>query len=248
MKHRVILFSLLLLAMLHAVPLRAQGDGIVTQLQFGRQTVTVPTEGELVFYDFKGTDQISSVNANNQHSLTVFKPAVEGMSVQVTFESIDIRNDGASYPGKVIVYSGDPDPDNAFAWATGISGVTNSTLMPDGEVLATLDGEYGNLTYHSTADDGSLGVGVLWRYAKACDGWVAKVKCVKLTDMQVTGASSDYENIPLSPRSRADVALAHVSVDAEGVLNADRLTGVSFTLPVNNGVVDPMAQIGRAHV
>lgn len=241
MKHRVILFSLLLLAMLHAVPLRAQGDGIVTQLQFGRQTVTVPTEGELVFYDFKGTDQISSVNANNQHSLTVFKPAVEGMSVQVTFESIDIRNDGASYPGKVIVYSGDPDPDNAFAWATGISGVTNSTLMPDGEVLATLDGEYGNLTYHSTADDGSLGVGVLWRYAKACDGWVAKVKCVKLTDMQVTGASSDYENIPLSPRSRADVALAHVSVDAEGVLNADRLTGVSFTLPVNDGVVDPMA-------
>lgn len=240
MKHRITLFSLLLLALLHVVPLRAQDDGIVTQLQFGRQTVTVPAEGELVFYDFKGPDRINSENANNQHSLTVFKPAVDGMSVQITFESIDIQNDGNAYPGKVLVYSGDPDPSDAFTWATMTGSVTGSSLMPEGDVLATLDGVYSGLTYYSAAADGSLGVGVLWRYAKACDGWVAKVKCVKLTDMQVTGASSNYENVISSPKSKAGVVLAHVAIDAEGVMNADKLTGVRFRLPLNEGVIDPM--------
>ena len=102
MKQKLTLFSLLLLTMCHVLPLWAQDDGAqtVTQLQFGRQTVTVPADGELVFYDFKGLDAINSMSANNQHSLTVFKPAVEGLSVQITFENIDIRNDGSSYPGR----------------------------------------------------------------------------------------------------------------------------------------------------
>jgi len=241
MKHRIILFSLLLLAMLYAVPVRARAESIVTQLQFGRQTVTVPADGELVFYDFKGADMISSNSSNNQHSLTVFKPEVEGMSVQVTFENIDIQNDGSSYPGKVLVYSGDPDPENKFSWASTTLGVNVSTLMPDGDVMATLDGVYSGLTYYSTASDGSLGVGVLWRYAKACDGWTAKVKCVNLTNMHVTGAGSAYGNIQVSPKSKKDVLLAQVYVDTDGVLSADRLKEVRFSLPVNEGVVDPAA-------
>ncbi len=241
MKHRFTLFSLLLLSLLHLVPLWAQDEGFVTQLQFGRQTVTVPANGELVFYDFKGTDDIASNSANNQHSLTVFKPAQEGMSVQITFESIDIRNDGASYPGKVLVYSGDPDPGNQFAWATNYSSVTGSMLMPDGEILATLDGTFSGLTYHSTASDGSLGVGVLWRYAKACKGWVAKVKCVTLTDMQVTGAASDYTGVAASPSSKTNVPLAHATIKAEGVMNPDHITGIHFSLPLNQDVIDPTA-------
>ncbi|MCM1476289.1 MAG: DUF4465 domain-containing protein [Bacteroides sp.] len=241
MKHRITLFSLLLLTLLRAVPASAQDDGIVTQLQFGRQDITVPADGELVFYDFKGTGSISSTSANNQHSLTVFKPEVAGMSVQITFESLDIRNDGASYPGKVLIYSGDPDPDNAFAWATNTGGVTGSSLMPEGDVLATLDGTYSGLTYFSSAADGAMAVGVLWRYAKASDGWVAKVKCVTLTDMQVTGAASGYEGVLDSPKSKTGVALAHILVSAEGVMNPDHLTGINFSLPVNEGVIDPLS-------
>ncbi len=243
MKQKLTLFSLLLLTMCHVLPLWAQDDGAqtVTQLQFGRQTVTVPADGELVFYDFKGLDAINSMSANNQHSLTVFKPAVEGLSVQITFENIDICNDGSSYPGKVIVYSGDPDPDESFAWQSTAMGVTGTTLMPEGDVMDTLDGVYSNLTYFSTAADGSMGVGVLWRYAKACDGWTAKVKCVKLTDMQVTGAGSSYDNVSASPRSRSGVVLASAYVDAEGVMNPDNLTGIRFSVPVNDSMIDPLS-------
>ena len=156
-----------MLLLCHSVPIWAQDDGarVVTQLQFGKQTVTVPADGELIFYDFKGTESINSVSTNNQHSLTVFEPEVEGMSVQITFENIDIKNDGSSYPGKVLVYSGDPDSGDAFAWASTYSDVTGSTLMPEGDVMATLDGTYSDLSYYSSAPDGSLGVGVLWTFA-----------------------------------------------------------------------------------
>lgn len=245
MKHRLTLFSLLLLTLLHVAPLRAQDDGIVTQLQFGRQDITVPASGELVFYDFKGTDAIISQSSNNQHSLTVFKPEVAGMSVQITFENIDICNDhtsySQSYPGEVLVYSGDPDPTKSFAWATTTSDVTADMLMPEGNVLATLDGVFSNLTYYSTADDGSLGVGVLWRYAKKCDGWVAKVKCVTLTDMQLTGAASSYEGVMATPKSKTGVTLAHACITTEGVMNPDHVTGIRFSLPVNEEVIDPMS-------
>lgn len=239
----VYFFSLLMLLLCHSVPIWAQDDGarVVTQLQFGKQTVTVPADGELIFYDFKGTESINSVSTNNQHSLTVFEPEVEGMSVQITFENIDIKNDGSSYPGKVLVYSGDPDSGDAFAWASTYSDVTGSTLMPEGDVMATLDGTYSDLSYYSSAPDGSLGVGVLWRYAKRCDGWTAKVRCIKLTDMSVTGAGSAYAGVSDSPKSKVDVPVAGVYVDAEGVMNPDRLTGIDFKVPVNEGMIDPLS-------
>lgn len=243
MKQRANLCSLLLLTLCCVFPSRAWGEDTqaVTQPQFGRQDIVVPAQGELVFYDFKGPENISSTSSNNQHSLTVFTPATEGMSVQITFESIDVRNDGTSYPGKVLVYNGDPDPDNAFAWATTTSGVTGSTLMPTGDIQATLDGEFSNLTYYSTTADGKLSVGVLWRYAKACEGWTAKVKCVQLTDMQVTGAGATYQNVSATPRSKANVPVAGLYITAEGVMNADHLQWVDFSLPVNESVVDPLA-------
>lgn len=111
--------------------------------------------------------------------------------------------------------------------------------MPEGDVLETLDGIYSGLSYYSTASDGALSVGVLWRYAKACEGWVAKVKCVSLTDMQVTGAASSYEGILASPKSKAGVILANVVVNTEGMMNPDYVTGIKFTLPANEDVIDP---------
>ena len=69
---------------------------------------------------------------------------------------------------------------------------------------------------YSASPDGILSVGYLFCNANDCDGWVAKVECVKLEDMTVTSGGVSYEN-----------------VDAEGVMNADRMTSVSFRLPVN---------------
>ena len=54
-------------------------------------------------------------------------------------------------------------------------------------------------TFYSTDPSGMMSVGYLYRYAEKCDGWVAKVMCVKLEDMQVTAAGSSYEHVPEAP-------------------------------------------------
>lgn len=243
MKKKVYSFVLSLVAALAAVPAWGQDatGGTVTQPRFGKQTVTVQTGQELTFYDPKGTAGIESNAANNTQSLTVFKPAEKGMAVQVTFDKTDVTSDYGGYYGRVYVYNGDPDAGNTFKWASSITEVTSSSTMPEGDVIEVLDGKYTAKTYYSTADDGSLSVGMLWRYAAACEGWTARVSCIKLEDMKVSGAGSSYAAVIPSPTGKAAVALASVYVTAEGVLNADRLTSITFTMARNEGMIDPLS-------
>ena len=105
-------YSYLMLALLWSMlwlpmQLMAQDDpNTVLQPQFGKQTVTVATGQEITFYDPKGTGIIYANSSNNTQSLTVFKPAEAGMSVQITFESFDVKPYSASYPAFVNVYNG----------------------------------------------------------------------------------------------------------------------------------------------
>lgn len=223
------------------VRVMAQSNDVILQPQFGKQTVTVPTGQELTFYDPKGTASIPSSTASNAQSLLVFKPAEAGMSVQITFEQFEVIGSSNSYPAYVNVYHGEADADGTFAYATSVSEVTSSNLkLPEGNLAEQLTGTLAApKTFYSTDPSGALSVGYLYRYAEACDGWVAKVKCVKLEDMQVTAAGSSYEQIPESPRKRSGVALASVYVDATGVMNADHVTSISYKLTKNEGVTDP---------
>lgn len=229
---------LLLLALGVGVSAWASQDGnTVLQEQWGRQVIDVAADQEITFYDWKGTESIASSSLNNSRSLTVFKPA-EGMSIQITFESIDVTNDGASWMGEVWVYSGDPDSEGSFEYNATLS---STSTLPEGTVLDKLDGKYSNKTYTSASADGMLSVGMLWRYAKACDGWVAKVKCVTLEDMTVTGAGSNYDGVGGSLTSRNNVALANAYVTATGVMNPDHVTTIGFTMMQNDNAFDPLA-------
>ncbi len=223
------------------LPLRVWADdtNTVLQQQFGRQDVTVATDQEITFYDWKGTSSIASTGSNNAHSMTVFKPAEAGYSIQITFETCDIRNDdmtSTKYPGVVRVYNGVVD-DSSFTWATSTYAVSNTVTLPDGNVLKDMDGTYTDETFYGSGADGALSVAVQWKYAKACDGWVAKVKCVKLEDMKVSGAGSDYSCVSASPIKKHGVALASAFVTATGVINADHLTSVSFKLAKNEDML-----------
>ncbi len=240
MKQIQLLMLLLLTAML-GVPIEAQADREVNQLQFGKQTITVASDEVITFYDWKGTDNISSLSSNNSQSLTVFEPAETGKSIQITFESCDVKNDGSSWPGKVYVYSGDPDPDGSYSYATSTSGVTANSTMPQGTVLAEMDGTYSDVTYVSTSSDGKLSVGMLWRYAKACSGWKATVRVVTLSNMTITGAGSNYDGVVAAPTERENVAFANAFVTAEGTMNPDNVTGIWFTMTQNEGAVDPLS-------
>lgn len=240
-------YSYLVLALLWSMlwlplQLMAQDDpNTVLQPQFGKQTVTVATGQEITYYDWKGTGSISASSSSNSQSLTVFKPAEAGMSVQITFESFDVRNDGSSWFGQAKIYNGEVD-DSKFTWATTTGDVTASSTLPVGNVIETLDGTYTNKVYYSTASDGALSVGFLYRYAKACNGWVAKVKCVKLEDMSVTDAGSQYGNVVASPKSKTGVNFAGFYVTANGLLNADHLKTVSFKMAKNeDNTIDPLS-------
>ena len=239
--------ALLLLIALMALPVTAWADREVNQLQFGKQVITVASDEVITFYDFKGTGEISSSSSNNSHSLTVFTPADAGKSIQISFEEIDIYPDGSSYPAYMNVYSGNPDAEGSFTWATKTSEVTTSTTLPEGDILKTMGGNdktrytSSNETFVSASAEGSMAVGFLYKYASACKGWKATVRAVQLENMTVTGAGSNYNGVVATPTSKQNVALANAYVTATGVMNPDHVTGIGFTMTQNESVVDPTA-------
>ena len=236
---------LLLLMML--VPLGAWADREINQLQFGKQEITVATDEVITFYDPWGTEDIDDQNSYNAQSLTVFKPAEAGMSVQITFEKIDLYQYSQSYFLYINLYDGIADADDSFTWATTTSAVTGSSSLSD--MSGTLIAEKINndnkpslpAVYTSGTADGALSVGFMHRNSNECEGWVAKVKVVKLEDMTVTGAGSNYEGISTELTSKQNVPLANAFVTATGVMNPDNVTGIYFTMTKNEGVVDPTA-------
>ena len=228
--------SVMLTFLLSASAWASQDGDVVLQEQWGRQVITVAADQEITFYDWKGTGSIASSSLNNSRSLTVFKPAAEGQGIQITFESIDVKNDGDGWHGQVLVYSGDPDPLGKFDYSATLN---KTSTMPEGTVLDILDGDYTNKTYTTTAADGSLSVGMLWRYAKDCDGWVAKVKCISLDNMEVTGAGSNYEGVGGVLASRQNVVLANAYVTTTGIAKADHVTAIGFTMTQNDDVFNP---------
>lgn len=246
MKQTLLQF-LVLMFFLSGIPLQGFADREVKQLQFGKQTITVAAGEVITFYDFKGTEDISSSSSNNSHSLTVFQPAESGMSIQITFSEIDIAPDGASFFAYMNLYSGNPDADGSFAFASKTSDVKSDTDLPAGNILKTMGGKdkvrytSSNETFVSDAADGSLSVGFIYKYANACKGWTATVKAVKLEDMAVTGAGSNYDGVVASPNSRQNIALANAYVTATGVMNADHITAIHFDLTHNEGAVEPTA-------
>ena len=247
MKQHLLHLQVLLLVMLFGVPLGARADREVNQLQFGKQTIEVASDEVITFYDFKGTGDISSSSSSNSHSLTVFKPAEAGKSVQISFEEIDIYPDGTSFPAYMNVYSGDPDADGTFVFATATNEVTTSTALPEGNILKTMGGKNktrytsSNETFVSGESDGSLAVGFLYKYASACSGWKATVKVVKLENQTVTGAGSSYDNVTATITKKQNVDLATAFVTTTGVMNPDKVTSISFNLTQNEGMVDPTA-------
>ena len=239
--------SLLLWLALLLMPLGAWADREVNQLQFGKQEIEVATDEVITFYDPWGTADIDDQNSYNAQSLTVFKPVEAGKSVQITFEKLDLNQYSTSYYLYINLYDGIADSDDAFSWATSISSITSSSSLSG--MSGTLIAEKINndnkpslpATYTSGTADGALSVGFMHRNSNECEGWVAKVKCVQLENMTVTGAGSNYEGVMSNPTTKQNVALANAFVTATGVMNPDHVKAIHFTMTKNEGAVDPAA-------
>lgn len=238
---KIILSMLYLLA---PIVMMAQAN-VVKQPQFGKQTIIVPIGEELTFYDHKGTEQIKDSYLNNAQSLTVFRPANSDYVVEILFEKFDLKNgddkpyDTTAWHGFVKIYNGICDADNSFTWETDVYGVTERPNLPDGDVIEVLCGNYTNKTIMSSSADGTISVGLLYKRGATCDGWTAKVRCIKPERMNSTSAGTYYNYVDTNPRKKDNLTLANFFIDTEGELNADYLKEIHFSLPLNENVVNP---------
>ena len=236
---------LLLLTLL--IPMAAWADREISQLQLGKQTIEVASDEVITFYEPWGTENVVDNNSYNSQSLTVFKPAEAGKSVQITFEKIDLDQYSNSYYLYVNLYDGIADADDSFNWPSSTSAITSSSSLAgmSGTLIAEKinNGNKPSLpaVYTSGTADGALSVGFMHRNSNECEGWVAKVKVVTLENMTITGAGSNYDGIGGQLSTKQNVALANAFVTATGVMNPDNVTAICFTMTKNEGVVDPTA-------
>lgn len=206
--------------------------------QFGKQVLTVSKDNPLTFYDMKGTEDIPSNNNSNSFSTVIFKPAEEGNSIVLSFETVDVRNDGASYPAYLNIYNGVFDTTSVTYPAT-VGDVLTTKFPTTDALLASLDGTYSDLTYVSSDATGALSVCYHYKYAKRCGGWKAVVSSVKVEDMEIKTATADYSQVNGNIYAgKQNVALAGLTIQTEGLGNPDALTAVSFSLSCTN-VIDP---------
>jgi len=247
MKRITHLFLMTLGLVLSAIPMYSWGQGsdnpnVVLMPQFGMpEDGAVIVSDEITFYDHWGEDMIKGSSSYNSLSAVVFKPAEEGKVIQITFESVEVLKYETSWttnPAYLNIYNGILEPGADYKFPTTTYGVSNTSKLPEGELLETLSGTYTNKTYFSTDPSGALSVGFHFVNATNCSGWVAKVSCVKVEDMTVIGAGSSYEQVETEPVAKKAVNLVSFYVDTEGIMKPENLTSVSFTLPINE-VVEP---------
>lgn len=249
MKHFKLFLRSLTLLLLMCAPLASLADREVKQPVFDKQIITVAEDEVITFVDPKGDTDYKGQTSENCQGMTVFKPAVEGKSVQITFEFMNMGG-ANSYYSVANVYAGNPDANDSFSWASSTSTVPSSysaSVLPSGDILRAYPNEkgktYENETYFSTTNDGILSVAFAYRYAYECKGWKATVKLVSLDNMQTTGAAADYSSVPTSVKSKQGVIFAGATVTTQGVMNADVLRGIRVHINKNQGMIDPASLV-----
>lgn len=228
-------FLLGLLGLLTLIPLGASAKDVLMP-QFGKQVVLVEKDNPITYYDYKGTGTIYASSTNNSFATTIFKPAEEGYAVTIHFESVDLQSSFGSYVTKLNVYNGVFDT-TSVTYPTIASEVT--TLFPTTDnLLETLEGSYSNKTYISTDATGALSCCFYFKYPENSEGWKATVSVVKLEPMTILSATADYSNVEEQVYAgKPNNVLGAVNIATEGLLSADTLKTISFTL-AQNGVYD----------
>lgn len=228
-------FLLGMLGLLTLIPLGASAKDVLMP-QFGKQVVLVEKDNPITYYDYKGTGTIYASSTNNSFATTIFKPAEEGYAVTIHFESVDLQSSFGSYVTKLNVYNGVFDT-TSVTYPTIASEVT--TLFPTTDnLLETLEGSYSNKTYISTDATGALSCCFYFKYPENSEGWKATVSVVKLEPMTILSATADYSNVEEQVYAgKPNNVLGAVNIATEGLLSADTLKTISFTL-AQNGVYD----------
>ena len=241
--------QIMLLLITSILPQMVSAQGAATERQINMPQFGKPADGPVMvapgetitFYDPWGTEDIRATNSYNSLSAIVFKPTQQGYAVKMDFETVDLDYFSANYPLYLNVYNGTIDVDNSYVFPTKsneVYGESSIEVMP-GELLEKLQGTISGKSFLSSSSDGALSCFFHHRNSNNCSGWVAKVSVMKLTDMEITGSGADYSSVNIEPTNKKGVVLGGFFIETEGMMKPDALTSVSFTLPVNENVVDP---------
>ena len=228
-------FLLGLLGLLTLIPLGASAEDVLMP-QFGKQVVLVEKDNPITYYDYKGMGTIYASSTNNSFATTIFKPAEEGYAVTIHFESVDLQSDFDNFVAKLNVYNGVFDT-TSVTYPTTTSEV--KTLFPTTDnLLETLDGTYSDKIYTSTDATGALSCCFYFKYPQDSEGWKATVSVVKLDPMTILSATADYSDVEGQVYAgKPNNVLGAVNIATEGLLSADTLKTISYTL-AQNGVYD----------
>lgn len=214
--------------------------------QWGHETKTVAAGETITFYDNAGTGSFASSTFYSQ-STVVFKPAVEGSAIKVTFQELELHNYNysatSSWKCYLNVYKGTFDK-SSMTYPTSGSSVnefpTNDNLIASHkgeEVVSSMP------TYVSEAADGALS---FCFYAKdpsstASPGWKATVEVITLESMTITGAAGDNSFVDGEVwAGKTNVAVAGFGITTEGYSSPDKLQSLTFTCS-NSAVINPTA-------
>lgn len=205
------------------------------------KTVAEPLE----FYDPKGTEKMSGSSAS-AYSTVVFKPANPGEAVQISFSKIALESDGANYPVSLSIWDGTYD-DSGISYPSVYTNVPVDDFPESGGTLLkryatnvkkeVVSDE--NVTFTSSAADGSLSITFQWKYANPSEGWVATVNSVTLTDQELLSITTDYSAVNANPYpGLKDVTLGSINVKTTGILNPFTANTLSFTLDDNGAALE----------
>lgn len=210
--------------------------------QWGYETKSVSKDAPVTFYDFKGEDDIPSSSSSNSYSTVVFTPADEGYSISVSFEYVDVSDDGAGWVSYLDVFDGVFDKSLVNGGEYPSSVGSNTTPFKD---YATPlkhyeNGTFSNESFVSGSSTGALSVCFHYRYAARSRGWKATVSAVKLEDMTVSSAKGDNSDVDTQVwADKKNVEVAGFIITTEGYSSPDKLQSITFTCS-NAAVVNPL--------
>lgn len=231
--------------MLHTTAVAKQATVMMPQV--GTQVVSVEPGDTLTYLDFKGYGKMTATTANSAYATTIFRPAQEGYTIYIDFDTVHVSQIANNAPTCLKVYNGVFDT-LSVTYPADYEGVPKTVFPHTAAQLdsLTLTQTYGGMfrhkTYLSTDATGALSCCFSSCAKVVSFGWNAKVYALPNRPQKATSAVPDYSRVATSVYGgEKNISLAAFALSVDGAAPVDTLTSVQFTL-TDKTVFDP-AQI-----
>lgn len=220
--------------MLHTTAVAKQTTVLMPQV--GTQVVSVEPGDTLTYLDFKGYGKITAAAANSSYATTIFRPAQEGYTIYIDFDTVHVSQIANNAPTCLKMYNGVFDT-LSVTYPADYKGVTTTVFPHTAAQLDSLTSTqtYGGLfrhkTYLSTDATGALSCCFSSCAKVVSFGWNAKVYALPNRPQKTTLAVPDYSQVATSVYGgEKNISLGAFALQTDGAAPVDTLLSVQFTL------------------